>query len=200
MSFEWEATFQLLLKRSKASSLLKTIVDAMLVEESADVAAYSVDDVIVHGGLVVLLTELDGIVSGRCRQFRRHILRDGLGKRGMEGQTGEAGSSVGAGQKDQRDGPVGGSAEGPSMGDGPTNKWRAIWARDNDRVLFEVHRGTSKVGVNLQERTCTCNAWQLTVMYKIGLKPEEHVHKWLTMQSIRATYIHCIKPVDSEEY
>ncbi|KAL4382225.1 hypothetical protein AHAS_Ahas04G0212200 [Arachis hypogaea] len=89
------------------------------------------------------------------------------------------------------------------------NKWRAIWAGDNDRVLFEVHRGASKVGVNLQQRTCTCNVWQLTgmpcchavaAMYKIGLKPEEHVHKWLTMQSIRATYMHCIKPVNSEEY
>ncbi|XP_072069282.1 uncharacterized protein [Arachis hypogaea] len=41
------------------------------------------------------------------------------------------------------------------------NKWRAIWARDNDRVLFEVHRGTSKVGVNLQQRICTCNVWNL---------------------------------------
>ncbi|KAL4344259.1 hypothetical protein AHAS_Ahas11G0160500 [Arachis hypogaea] len=44
------------------------------------------------------------------------------------------------------------------------NKWRAIWAGDNDRVHFEVHRGTSKVGVNLQQRTCTCNVWELTGM------------------------------------
>ncbi|XP_016207161.1 uncharacterized protein LOC107647607 [Arachis ipaensis] len=80
------------------------------------------------------------------------------------------------------------------------NKSRAIWAGDNDRVLFELHRGTNKVGVNLQQRTCTCNVWQLTAMYKISLKPEDHVHKWLTMQSIKATYMHCIKPVNSEEY
>ncbi|RYQ85537.1 uncharacterized protein [Arachis hypogaea] len=89
------------------------------------------------------------------------------------------------------------------------NKWRAIWARDNDRVLFEVYRENHKVGVNLHQRTCTCNVWQLTgmpcrhavaAMYKIRLKPEEFVHKWLTMQSIRDTYKHCIKPVNSEEY
>ncbi|XP_025678958.1 uncharacterized protein [Arachis hypogaea] len=89
------------------------------------------------------------------------------------------------------------------------NKWRAIWAGDSNKVLFEVHRGNHKVGVNLQQRTCTCNVWQLTgmpcrhavvAMYKIGLKPEDFVHKWLTMESIRATYKHCINSVNSEEY
>ncbi|XP_016173439.1 uncharacterized protein LOC107615943 [Arachis ipaensis] len=81
-----------------------------------------------------------------------------------------------------------------------TNKWREIWAGDSDRVLLEVHRGGSKVGVNLVQRTYTCNVWQLTILYKIGLRPEEHVHKWLTIDSIRATYIHFIKSVNSEEY
>ncbi|XP_072090458.1 uncharacterized protein [Arachis hypogaea] len=116
------------------------------------------------------------------------------------------------------------------------NKWRAIWSGDSDIVLFEVHRGNHKMGVNIHQRTCNCNVWQLTgnsmfqlitsmyctpdychskilyfasgmpcryavaVMYKIGLKPEEFVHKWLTMESIRATYKHCIKPMNSKEY
>ncbi|RYR23655.1 hypothetical protein Ahy_B03g068849 [Arachis hypogaea] len=97
---------------------------------------------------------------------RRHILRDGLGKEGIEGQNNGPRPSIGAGQTNQRHGPVGGSDEGPSMGDGP--------------------------------RMPCCHA--VVAMYKIGLKPEDHVHKWLTMQSIKATYMHCIKPVNSEEY
>ncbi|XP_072085035.1 uncharacterized protein [Arachis hypogaea] len=89
------------------------------------------------------------------------------------------------------------------------SKWRAIWAGDSDRVLFEVHRQGHKVGVNLAQRTCTCNVWQLTgmpcrhavaAMYKIGVNPEDFVHTWLTMDSIRATYAHTMKPVNSEEY
>ncbi|XP_025673805.1 uncharacterized protein [Arachis hypogaea] len=89
------------------------------------------------------------------------------------------------------------------------NKWRAIWTGDNDRALFEVHRESHKVGVNLQQRTYTCNVWKLTgmpcrhtiaAMYNIGLRLKEFVHKWLTIESIRATYKHCIKPVNSKEY
>ncbi|XP_025702903.1 uncharacterized protein [Arachis hypogaea] len=90
-----------------------------------------------------------------------------------------------------------------------SHKWRAIWAGDSERVLFEVHSQNHKVGVNLHKRTCTCNVWQLTGMpcrhavaalAKMCLKTENFVHKWLTMEAIRATYSHCIKPVNSEEY
>ncbi|RYR51794.1 hypothetical protein Ahy_A06g026767 [Arachis hypogaea] len=90
-----------------------------------------------------------------------------------------------------------------------SHKWRAIWAGDSERVLFEVHSQNHKVVVNLHKRTCTCNVWQLTGMpcrhavaalAKMGLKAEDFMHKWLTMESIRATYSHCIKPVNSEEY
>ncbi|RYR52664.1 hypothetical protein Ahy_A06g027553 [Arachis hypogaea] len=35
---------------------------------------------------------------------------------------------------------------------------------------------------------------------KMGLRPEDFVHKWLTMEAVRATYSHCIKLVNSEEY
>ncbi|KAL4391816.1 hypothetical protein AHAS_Ahas03G0282900 [Arachis hypogaea] len=35
---------------------------------------------------------------------------------------------------------------------------------------------------------------------KMGLKLEDFVHKWLTMEAIRVTYSHCIKLVNSEEY
>ncbi|XP_020972458.1 uncharacterized protein LOC110269143 [Arachis ipaensis] len=90
-----------------------------------------------------------------------------------------------------------------------SQKWKAIWAGDSKRVLFEVHCRNHKVGVNLEERTCTCNLWQLTGMpcrhavaarSKMDLRPEDFVHKWLTMKAVRATYSHCIKPVNSEEY
>ncbi|XP_016168029.1 uncharacterized protein LOC107610493 [Arachis ipaensis] len=101
------------------------------------------------------------------------------------------------------------------------NKWRAIWAGDNDRVLFEVHRGNHKqltgnsnsyvnsaiyclgyyflTKILYSASRMLCRHAVVT-MYKIGLKPEEFVHKWLTMESIRATYKHCIQPVNSEEY
>ncbi|XP_072084358.1 uncharacterized protein [Arachis hypogaea] len=38
-----------------------------------------------------------------------------------------------------------------------SHKWKAIWAGDSERVLFEVHSQNHKVGVNLHKRTCTCN-------------------------------------------
>ncbi|XP_016194846.1 uncharacterized protein LOC107635794 [Arachis ipaensis] len=91
-----------------------------------------------------------------------------------------------------------------------STKWRAIWAGDSDRILFEVHMQRHMVGVNLQSRTSTYNVWQLTGMYcrhavatmakKMGLKPENFVHKWFTMDAIRPAYSHCINPVNSEEY
>ncbi|RYR77374.1 hypothetical protein Ahy_A01g001803 [Arachis hypogaea] len=40
----------------------------------------------------------------------------------------------------------------------------------------------------------------VVAMSKMGLRPEDFVHKWLTMEVVRATYSHCIKPVNSEEY
>ncbi|XP_016164110.1 uncharacterized protein LOC107606574 [Arachis ipaensis] len=76
-----------------------------------------------------------------------------------------------------------------------SHRWRAIWASDSRRILFEVHCQNHKVAVNLQERTYTCNVWQLTgmpcrhtvaIMAKIGLKVEDIVHKWLTIDAIRA--------------
>ncbi|KAL4307676.1 uncharacterized protein [Arachis hypogaea] len=90
-----------------------------------------------------------------------------------------------------------------------SHKWRAIWAGDLERVLFEVHSQNHKVGVNLYKRTCTCNVWQLTGMpcrhdvaaiAKMGLKAKDFVHKWLTMEAIRTIYSHCIKSVNNEEY
>ncbi|XP_016185103.1 uncharacterized protein LOC107626718 [Arachis ipaensis] len=90
-----------------------------------------------------------------------------------------------------------------------STKWRATWAGDSDRVLFEVHMQKHKVGVNLQSKTCTCNVWQLTgmpcrhavaAMAKMGLKPEDFVHKWLTVDAVRAAYSVCINPVNSKKY
>ncbi|XP_072054434.1 uncharacterized protein [Arachis hypogaea] len=89
-----------------------------------------------------------------------------------------------------------------------SHKWRTIWAGDSERVLFEVRFQNHKVGVNLHKRTCTCNVWQLTGMSgrhavaalaKMDSKGEDFVHKWLTMEAIRTTYSHCIKPANNEE-
>ncbi|KAL4394210.1 hypothetical protein AHAS_Ahas02G0129200 [Arachis hypogaea] len=40
----------------------------------------------------------------------------------------------------------------------------------------------------------------VAALAKMGLKAEDFVHKWLTMEAIRAIYTHCIKLVNSEEY
>ncbi|XP_057745260.1 uncharacterized protein LOC130963129 [Arachis stenosperma] len=40
----------------------------------------------------------------------------------------------------------------------------------------------------------------VAAMAKMGLKPEDFVHKWLTMDAIRSAYSVCINPVNSEEY
>ncbi|XP_029147052.1 uncharacterized protein [Arachis hypogaea] len=73
-------------------------------------------------------------------------------------------------------------------------KWRAIWAGDSKRVLFEVHSQNYK----LTGMPCR---HAVAALAKMGLKEaEDFVHKWLTMEAIRATYSHCIKPVNIEEY
>ncbi|RYR41596.1 hypothetical protein Ahy_A08g038003 [Arachis hypogaea] len=38
----------------------------------------------------------------------------------------------------------------------------------------------------------------VAVLAKMGLKAEDFMHKWLTMKAIRATYSHCIKPINNE--
>ncbi|XP_057723545.1 uncharacterized protein LOC130939459 [Arachis stenosperma] len=40
----------------------------------------------------------------------------------------------------------------------------------------------------------------VAAMAKMGLKPEDFVHKWLTMDAIRSAYSVCINSVNSEEY
>ncbi|XP_025650745.1 uncharacterized protein [Arachis hypogaea] len=67
-----------------------------------------------------------------------------------------------------------------------SHNWIAIWDGDSKRVLFEVH--------------CMPCKHAVVAMSKMGLRPEDFVHKWLTMEVVRATYSHCIKPVNSEEY
>ncbi|XP_020978103.1 uncharacterized protein LOC110271498 [Arachis ipaensis] len=42
--------------------------------------------------------------------------------------------------------------------------------------------------------------YAVAALAKMGRKAEDFVHKWLTMEAIRATYSHCIKLVNSEEY
>ncbi|XP_072086128.1 uncharacterized protein [Arachis hypogaea] len=40
--------------------------------------------------------------------------------------------------------------------------WHPIWVGDDERRIFEVQQGSTKVSVNLSQNKCTCNAWQLT--------------------------------------
>ncbi|XP_016167221.1 uncharacterized protein LOC107609716 [Arachis ipaensis] len=91
-----------------------------------------------------------------------------------------------------------------------SHKWNAQWSGDNDRVLFEVTRGKHKLGVNLQQHTYTCNAWQLTGMpcvhavaaiSKLRIKAaEDFVSPYLTMDAVRKTYDLCVNPVNSKKF
>ncbi|RYR36571.1 hypothetical protein Ahy_A09g041540 [Arachis hypogaea] len=68
-----------------------------------------------------------------------------------------------------------------------------------------------KVGVHLENNTCTCNMWQLidimslvkflsTVIARRGDRLEGYIHQSLTMDAFRATYAHSTSPANSEEY
>ncbi|XP_020992587.2 uncharacterized protein LOC107479903 [Arachis duranensis] len=91
----------------------------------------------------------------------------------------------------------------------PSNKWTTNWIGDNERKRFEVTHKGSKVDVDLIKHSCSCNKWQLTGMSCIHAiaairkrhdNPDDYVHPWLCMESIRKTYEHFIQPVTSEEY
>ncbi|XP_072066824.1 uncharacterized protein [Arachis hypogaea] len=70
-----------------------------------------------------------------------------------------------------------------------STKWTVEWTRDDERVIFEVQRRQSKLGMNLKEKACTCNLWQLTGipckhvvavisrLWKLNLKPGDFVHE-----------------------
>ncbi|XP_015934181.1 uncharacterized protein LOC107460337 [Arachis duranensis] len=90
-----------------------------------------------------------------------------------------------------------------------STKWMAEWVGDNERKRFEVSRKASKVDVDLIKYTCSCNKWQLTSMPCIHAlaairkrrdQPQDYVHPWLCMESIRRIYAHCIQPVPSSEF
>nr|XP_025611893.1 uncharacterized protein LOC112705273 [Arachis hypogaea] len=91
-----------------------------------------------------------------------------------------------------------------------SHKWNAQWSGDNDRILFKVTREKHKLGVNLQQHTCTSNAWQLTgmpcvhavaVISKLRIKAaEDFLSPYLTMDAVRKTYDLCVNLVNSEEF
>ena len=43
-----------------------------------------------------------------------------------------------------------------------SNHWHSVWTGDDDHARFEVHHHSTKLAVNLNQHTCTCNLWQLT--------------------------------------
>ncbi|XP_025616609.1 uncharacterized protein [Arachis hypogaea] len=90
-----------------------------------------------------------------------------------------------------------------------STKWTVEWVGDNERKRFEVSRKGTKVDVDLIRHSCSCNRWQLTGMpclhafaaiRKRHDTPQDYVHPWLCMESIRRTYAHCIKPVPTPEF
>ncbi|RYR73308.1 hypothetical protein Ahy_A02g007663 [Arachis hypogaea] len=76
------------------------------------------------------------------------------------------------------------------------------------KTLFNEHNCGRDFGSNLADRVWVTSKLvkrlltqhAVAAMYKIGVNPEDFVHTWLTMDSIRATYAHTMKPVNSEEY
>ncbi|XP_057731387.1 uncharacterized protein LOC130946606 [Arachis stenosperma] len=87
--------------------------------------------------------------------------------------------------------------------------WFSVWVGDDERKVFEVQRGNKKLYVDLGHNKCTCNAWQLTglpcvhalaAIARRGDRAESYVHPLLKLGAARATYQHCLQPVNSEEY
>ncbi|XP_061368303.1 uncharacterized protein LOC133311292 [Gastrolobium bilobum] len=89
------------------------------------------------------------------------------------------------------------------------NSWTPTWTGNLVQDLYEVSGKGQRVGVNLTQQTCSCNVWQLTglpcehVIAAIAHKNEpveNHVHQWLTVDALHATYEHTLNPVNSQQY
>ncbi|KAK8659596.1 hypothetical protein V6N13_029795 [Hibiscus sabdariffa] len=58
---------------------------------------------------------------------------------------------------------------------------------------------SSQHSVNIQERTCSCRKWQLTVILSIEDRPEKYVDSCYSVSTQRAIYSHLISPVRGEQ-
>ncbi|XP_061364293.1 uncharacterized protein LOC133307755 [Gastrolobium bilobum] len=82
-----------------------------------------------------------------------------------------------------------------------SNSWTPTWTGNLVQDLYEVSRKGQRVGMNLTQQTCSCNVWQLTgllcehAIAAIAHKNEpveNHVHQWLTVDALHATYEHTL--------
>ncbi|XP_061340009.1 uncharacterized protein LOC133286592 [Gastrolobium bilobum] len=89
------------------------------------------------------------------------------------------------------------------------NSWTPTWTGNLVQELYEVSGKGQRVGVNLTQQSCSCNVWQLTglpcehAIVAIAHKNEpveNHVHQWLTVDALHATYEHTLNPVNSQQY
>ncbi|KAL4365385.1 hypothetical protein AHAS_Ahas07G0100800 [Arachis hypogaea] len=87
--------------------------------------------------------------------------------------------------------------------------YHPIWVGDDERMVFEVQQGLKKFSVHLGNNKCTCNTWQLiglpcvhalAAIARRGDRAKPYVHPLLKIGAARATYQHCIQPVNFEEY
>ncbi|XP_061359856.1 uncharacterized protein LOC133303900 [Gastrolobium bilobum] len=90
-----------------------------------------------------------------------------------------------------------------------SNSWTPTWTENLVQDLYEVSGKGQRVGVNLTQQSCSCNVWQLTglpcehVIAAIAHKNEpvkNHVHQWLIVDALHATYEHTLNPVNSQQY
>ncbi|RYR54302.1 hypothetical protein Ahy_A06g029560 [Arachis hypogaea] len=88
-----------------------------------------------------------------------------------------------------------------------SGKWLPIWSGDEHYERFEIHGWPTNMVVDLGKSICTCRFWQITSMpcvhacaalSRVNKDPEDFCHKWLTMDSYKATYLHSLNPIPGE--
>ncbi|RYR31774.1 hypothetical protein Ahy_B01g056676 [Arachis hypogaea] len=88
-----------------------------------------------------------------------------------------------------------------------SGKWLPIWSGDEHYERFEIHGWPTNMAVDLGKSICTCRFWQITGMpcvhacaalSQVNKDPEDFCHKWLTMDSYKATYLHSLNPIPGE--
>ncbi|XP_020959110.1 uncharacterized protein LOC110262722 [Arachis ipaensis] len=88
-----------------------------------------------------------------------------------------------------------------------SKSWVPMWSGDSEYEKFEVHGWPTNMVVDLGKRLCTCGFWQLSGMpcvhacaalARVGRRPEEFCHQWLTMEAYNNTYAFHINPIPGQ--
>lgn len=84
-------------------------------------------------------------------------------------------------------------------------KWTSRWSGDK---CFEVSHRNYRFIVNLDDKTCSCRAWQLcgvpcphaiSAIYYIGAKPEEFVSNFFTREAYEKCYTQLFSPLNGAD-